>query len=81
MWSRNVDISDTLPTDLDTAGHSSSQLFHLNLAHNNFSSVPVSLACLAVNLSRLNLSFNKYDLKLLFSKILSCETDDFSFLD
>ena len=59
MWSNNVDISETLSSDVEGTSHSCSQLFHLNLAHNNFSSVPVSLACLAVNLTRLNLSFNK----------------------
>jgi Leucine-rich repeat (LRR) protein len=59
MWSQNVDVSETLSSDMEGASHSCSQLFNLNLAHNNFSSVPVSLACLAVNLTRLNMSFNK----------------------
>ncbi|EFX78451.1 hypothetical protein DAPPUDRAFT_320450 [Daphnia pulex] len=58
LWSPTVDINETLPADIDSP-QSCSQLIHLNLAHNNFSSIPVSLACIAVNLIRLNLSFNK----------------------
>lgn len=59
LWSHTVDINETLPADMDDMPQSCSQLVHLNLAHNNFSSVPVSLACIAVNLVRLNMSFNK----------------------
>lgn len=60
LWSRTVNINETLPADDLYGGiQSCSQLIHLNLAHNNFSSVPASLACIAVNLTRLNLSFNK----------------------
>mgnify|MGYP005983999079 FL=1 len=36
----------------------SSKLSALNLAHNLFTSIPVVLPCLAVNLTRLNMAFN-----------------------
>lgn len=35
-----------------------SQLSSLNLAHNMFAAVPAALTCLAINLTRLNMSFN-----------------------
>ncbi len=60
MWSWALDVSETLAVDWETSSDSYSQLVHLNLAHNNFSIVPASLACLAVSVTRLNLSFNKY---------------------
>lgn len=46
-----------LHTD-DSISEQSSQLSSLNLAHNLFTSIPVVLPCLAVNLTRLNLAFN-----------------------
>lgn len=42
----------------ETTNEMCSQLSSLNLAHNLFTSIPVVLPCLAVNLTRLNMAFN-----------------------
>jgi hypothetical protein len=41
--------TETLSVDMDDMPQSCSQLSPLNLAHTKFSSVPVSLACIAVD--------------------------------
>lgn len=61
LWCKNVEITEQIiHDDFDDANRQgkSSQLSLLNLAHNMFTSIPSSLACLAVNLTRLNMSFN-----------------------
>ncbi|KAK9885098.1 hypothetical protein WA026_009320 [Henosepilachna vigintioctopunctata] len=58
IWTKNVDVTDQVHHNDDTITEHSSQLSALNLAHNLFTSVPVSLSCLAVSLTRLNMAFN-----------------------
>ncbi|KAL3278816.1 hypothetical protein HHI36_016337 [Cryptolaemus montrouzieri] len=58
IWTKNVDVTDQVHHNDDTLTEQSSQLSALNLAHNLFTSVPVVLSCLAVNLTRLNMAFN-----------------------
>ncbi|PNF32771.1 hypothetical protein B7P43_G04485, partial [Cryptotermes secundus] len=58
IWSRNVEVTEQIMHHDDENEDNCSQLSALNLAHNQFTSVPVALPCLAVNLTRLNLSYN-----------------------
>ncbi|XP_045460940.1 leucine-rich repeat serine/threonine-protein kinase 1 [Harmonia axyridis] len=58
IWTKNVDVTDQVHHNSETTVEHSSQLSALNLAHNLFTSIPVSLSCLAVNLTRLNMAFN-----------------------
>lgn len=69
LWCRNVEVTEQIlhATDEEDAEcvetteggtRRVSQLSSLNLAHNMFTSVPAPLSCLAVNLTRLNMSFN-----------------------
>lgn len=59
VWSKSLEVTEQevqLPdakNDLTV-----SQLSSLNLANNLFTSIPLALPCLAVNLTRLNLSYN-----------------------
>lgn len=46
--------ADSPQSDTQTSG----QLTYLNLANNLFTSIPLALPCLAVNLTRLNMSYN-----------------------
>ncbi|XP_075215251.1 leucine-rich repeat kinase [Lycorma delicatula] len=58
VWSRSVEVTEQiLHPDRDNC-EDCSQLSSLNLAHNQFTSIPTVLSCLAVNLTRLNLSYN-----------------------
>lgn len=68
LWSTNVEIRDKTyfvePPDSQGGSQSGNgaqkqSLQVLSLAHNAFSVVPRSLSCLAPQLTRLNLSFNK----------------------
>lgn len=59
VWSRNVEVNDQILHSDGDNSENCSQLSALNLAHNAFSCIPVALPCLAVNLTRLNLSYNK----------------------
>lgn len=59
LWSRGHGVEVTeqiLLSEGDQEG--CSQLSALNLAHNQFASIPAALPCLAVNLTRLNLAYN-----------------------
>ncbi|KAE8744037.1 hypothetical protein FOCC_FOCC009321 [Frankliniella occidentalis] len=59
LWSRGHGVEVTeqiLLSECDQEG--CSQLSALNLAHNQFTSIPAALPCLAVNLTRLNLAYN-----------------------
>ncbi|XP_069680319.1 leucine-rich repeat serine/threonine-protein kinase 1 isoform X2 [Periplaneta americana] len=58
IWSRSVEVTEQILHHDDENEDNCSQLSALNLAHNQFTSVPVALPCLAVNLTRLNLSYN-----------------------
>lgn len=61
LWCKSVEITEQILQDDDDDLHRHgkfSQLSSLNLAHNMFTSIPSPLACLAVNLTRLNMSFN-----------------------
>ncbi|XP_021920937.1 leucine-rich repeat serine/threonine-protein kinase 1 isoform X3 [Zootermopsis nevadensis] len=58
IWSRSVEVTEQILHHDDENEGNCSQLSALNLAHNQFTSVPVALSCLAVNLTRLNLSYN-----------------------
>ncbi|XP_067008597.2 leucine-rich repeat serine/threonine-protein kinase 1 [Anabrus simplex] len=58
IWSRNVEVTEQILHNDDENQDNCSQLSALNLAHNQFNSIPPALPCLAVNLTRLNLSYN-----------------------
>ncbi|XP_014247457.1 leucine-rich repeat serine/threonine-protein kinase 1 [Cimex lectularius] len=59
LWSKNVEVTEHCVTNDEEADSQYCQIQTLNLAHNQFASVPPILACLAVNLTRLNLSYNR----------------------
>lgn len=56
VWTRSVQVSEKVLDDSEPGSRSS--ITSLNLAHNLFTSIPVALPCLAVNLTRLNMSYN-----------------------
>ncbi|CAB3385193.1 Hypothetical predicted protein [Cloeon dipterum] len=58
IWSKNVEVNDQILHADEDSLENCSQLSALNLAHNAFSCIPSALPCLAVNLTRLNLSYN-----------------------
>ncbi|XP_066246944.1 leucine-rich repeat serine/threonine-protein kinase 1 isoform X1 [Euwallacea similis] len=58
IWSKNVEVTEQILHTDETLLEKCSQLSALNLAHNLFTSIPVVLPCLAVNLTRLNMAFN-----------------------
>ncbi|XP_076250430.1 leucine-rich repeat kinase isoform X2 [Rhynchophorus ferrugineus] len=58
IWSKNVEVTEQILHSDESALEKCSQLSALNLAHNLFTSIPVVLPCLAVNLTRLNMAFN-----------------------
>lgn len=59
LWSRGhgVEVTEQILLNEDDQ-EGCSQLSSLNLAHNQFASIPAALPCLAVNLTRLNLAYN-----------------------
>ncbi|XP_065214793.1 leucine-rich repeat serine/threonine-protein kinase 1 isoform X2 [Planococcus citri] len=58
-WSETVEISEQiLHVEEHENSANCSQLSSLNLAHNQFTAIPVVLSCLAVNLTRLNMAYN-----------------------
>ncbi len=59
MWSSSVEIRDNKTHHGGSGKDNGNGLQVLNLAHNSFSVLPRSLACLAPQLARLNLSYNK----------------------
>ncbi|XP_064112289.1 leucine-rich repeat serine/threonine-protein kinase 1-like isoform X1 [Macrobrachium nipponense] len=59
LWSNSIDIQESLVGVRDTEEETLSRLQSLNLSHNAFTCVPSGLACLAVSLNRLNLSYNR----------------------
>ncbi|CRK89702.1 CLUMA_CG003464, isoform A [Clunio marinus] len=59
VWSKSLEVTDQELRLSDAKNDQSvSQLSSLNLANNLFTSIPLALPCLAVNLTRLNLSYN-----------------------
>lgn len=58
IWSKNVEVTEQILHTVESVTEQSSKLSALNLAHNLFTSIPVVLPCLAVNLTRLNMAFN-----------------------
>lgn len=56
VWTKSVQVSEKISDDNE--GGARSVLTSLNLAHNLFTSIPVALPCLAVNLVRLNMAYN-----------------------
>lgn len=56
VWISSVQVSEKMGND--TENGNKSVLALLNLSHNLFSSIPVALPCLAVNLVQLNMSYN-----------------------
>jgi hypothetical protein len=58
IWSKNVEVTEQILHTDESVTEQSSKLSALNLAHNLFTSIPVVLPCLAVNLTRLNMAFN-----------------------
>lgn len=59
LWSSTVEIQESLVGVRETQEETLSNLQSLNLSHNSFMSVPNGLACLALSLNRLNLSYNR----------------------
>lgn len=58
IWNKSVEVTEQILHTDETISERASQLSLLNLAHNLFTSIPVVLPCLAVNLTRLNMAFN-----------------------
>lgn len=59
VWSKSLEVTDQELRLSDVKNDQSvSQLSSLNLANNLFTSIPLALPCLAVNLTRLNMSYN-----------------------
>lgn len=59
VWSKSLEVTDQELRLPDAKNDLSvSQLSSLNLANNLFTSIPLALPCLAVNLTRLNMSYN-----------------------
>lgn len=58
IWNKSVEVTEQILHNDESITEKSSQLSSLNLAHNLFTSIPVVLPCLAVNLTRLNMAFN-----------------------
>ncbi|KAH0560147.1 leucine-rich repeat serine/threonine-protein kinase 1 [Cotesia glomerata] len=56
VWTESVQVTEKISDDTEPG--TKSVLTSLNLAHNLFTSVPVALPCLAVNLVRLNMAYN-----------------------
>ncbi|XP_063218267.1 leucine-rich repeat serine/threonine-protein kinase 1 isoform X2 [Bacillus rossius redtenbacheri] len=58
VWSRNVEVTEQIMHSEEGSDANCSQLSALNLAHNQFTTLPAALPCLAVSLTRLNMSYN-----------------------
>uniref|UniRef100_A0A182QR29 non-specific serine/threonine protein kinase n=1 Tax=Anopheles farauti TaxID=69004 RepID=A0A182QR29_9DIPT len=59
IWARSLEVTEQELRLADSRNDSAlSQLSSLNLANNLFTSIPLALPCLAVNLTRLNMSYN-----------------------
>jgi Leucine-rich repeat (LRR) protein len=59
IWSKSLEVTDQEMQLTDAKNDNSvSQMSSLNLANNLFTSIPLALPCLGVNLTRLNISYN-----------------------
>ncbi|XP_060525729.1 leucine-rich repeat serine/threonine-protein kinase 1 isoform X2 [Cylas formicarius] len=58
IWNKHVEVTEQILHSDDITTEKCSKLCSLNLAHNLFTSIPVVLSCLAVNLTKLNMAFN-----------------------
>uniref|UniRef100_A0A182IMZ8 non-specific serine/threonine protein kinase n=1 Tax=Anopheles atroparvus TaxID=41427 RepID=A0A182IMZ8_ANOAO len=59
IWARSLEVTEQELRLVDARNDIAlSQLSSLNLANNLFTSIPLALPCLAVNLTRLNMSYN-----------------------
>lgn len=58
FWTKHVEVTEQILHGNEASVENSSQLSSLNISHNLFTSIPVVLPCLAVNLTRLNMAFN-----------------------
>ncbi|XP_059217831.1 leucine-rich repeat serine/threonine-protein kinase 1 isoform X2 [Stomoxys calcitrans] len=59
IWSNSLEITDNdMKWNESKKEEGVSQLNSLNIANNLFTSIPAALPCLAVNLTRLNMSYN-----------------------
>ncbi len=58
LWSQNVEVVAASHNDEDSDTRQQCNLVSLNLSHNGFQRIPPTLSCLALNLTRLNLSYN-----------------------
>ncbi|KAG8262242.1 hypothetical protein J6590_056305 [Homalodisca vitripennis] len=58
LWSRSVQVMEQISSNDEDNSHDCSHLSALNLAHNQFTAIPNTLSCLAVNLTRLNMAYN-----------------------
>lgn len=58
IWNKSVEVTEQILHNDESITEKASQLSALNLAHNLFTSIPVVLPCLAVNLTRLNMAYN-----------------------
>lgn len=59
VWSRSVQVMEQISSHDEDSSQDVSHLSALNLAHNQFTAIPNTLSCLAVNLTRLNLAYNR----------------------
>lgn len=60
VWSRSVQVMEQISNSDEDNDQDCSHLSALNLAHNQFTAIPTVLSCLAVNLTRLNMAYNRY---------------------
>jgi len=58
LWSQNVEVVAASHNDDESDTRQQCKLVSLNLSHNGFQRLPPTLSCLALNLTRLNLSYN-----------------------
>lgn len=58
LWSHSIEIIEASLND-DLEKEQCCQLTSLNLSHNAYKTIPPVLACFAINLSRLNMSYNR----------------------
>ena len=59
LWSNSIEIQESLIGERENDEGGASMLQSLNLAHNALNNIPQGLACLALSLNRINLSYNR----------------------
>ena len=58
LWSQSLEVVAVSHNEDDSDSRQYCKLLSLNLSHNGFERIPRMLSCLAINLSRLNMSYN-----------------------